>query len=163
MFICIFQQDSLSAQDMLSWASLPPTHHKDKPVYSRPWLLCFTTSVSPGVQQSCWRPQTVHSTWLQLLRQDSGQAIRWPLSVPSVAVGFSIAPRQWCSWSAWHLPSWLEMWSRLLFLCKQGNREHHRDTWKVNVVNHFTIQTFSFRHFIQENVNQCWYTYVFQW
>lgn len=134
----IFHQDSFTVQNMVSWAALRTTYtsQRVKAVYPGPWLLCFPTSVFPGVQQFCCRLQTIPLTWLQLLRQDSVQASRWPLSVPSVAVDFSIAPWQWCSWSAWHLPSWSEMWSLSLSLCKRGSPEHHRDTWKVDVVHH---------------------------
>lgn len=101
-----------------------------------PWLLYLPTSAFPGAQQFCCRLQTICSIWLQLLKQHSVQASRWPLSVPSAAVDFSTAPWLWCSWSAWHLPLWLEMWSPSLYLCKQDSLEHHRDTWKVNVAYH---------------------------
>lgn len=72
--LCVSQQNRSSVQDMVSWAALPPTHHKHKPVHPGPWLLCFPTSVSQGVRRSCCRPLTVRLTLVQPLRQDWGRA-----------------------------------------------------------------------------------------
>ena len=145
-----------------TWSPEQPDHGHirgiNQSVYPGPWLLCFTTSAAQGAQRFCCRSPTAHSTWPQRLRQDPGPANHWLLSVPSVAVGFSTVPWQWRSWSAWRLPSWLEMWWRLRSLCKQGSREHHRDTWKVNIVKHIAHHLFMSR-FYMRNVNLRWYAY----
>lgn len=134
--MCVFVSSGQFQSPWHGFLSSPPTYTSQgvKPVQPGPWLLRLPTSVFPGSQQFFCRLQTLYLTWVQLLRQDWVQASHWLPSVPPVVVGFSTVPWQWCSWWAWRLPLWSEMWSPLQFLCKRGSPEHHRDTWKVNVV-----------------------------
>lgn len=115
-------------QDMVFWAVPPPAHLKADP---GPWLRCLLTPVSAGAPPLCCKRRTPCWTWQQPFRPL--RASRWLLSAPAAAAGSSTASWVWRSWSAWPLPSWLGMWSPWPSLCKRGNPEHLRDTWKVNV------------------------------
>lgn len=96
-----------------------------------PWLHCPLTSASAGAPPLCCKRQTLCWTWQPPFRPL--RASRWLLSAPAAAAAFSTASWPWRSWSAWPLLSWLGTWSPWLSLCKRGNPERRRDTWKVNV------------------------------
>ena len=106
----------------------PPAHLKTN--NRGPWRRCLLTSASAGAPPLCCKRQTFCWTWQQPFRPL--RASRCLLSAPAAAVAFLTASWLWRSWSAWSSPSWLEMWSPWPSLCKQGNPEHRRDTWKVN-------------------------------
>lgn len=116
--------------DIRTWSPECSAHPFTLKANPGPWPRCLPTPAAAEAPPLCCRRRTLCSTWRQPFRPL--RASRWLLSAPAAAAGFSTASWRWRSWSAWPSPSWSGMWSPSPSLCKQGNPEHRRDTWKVS-------------------------------